>query len=50
MTNDNFGEDDKEVYDGAPVGLQIVGRKYEEEKIWAVGKIVRGILEAEGVT
>ena len=36
--------DDPEIYDGAPVGLQIVGRKFEEEKIWAIGKIVHEIL------
>lgn len=35
---------DAEVYDGAPVGLQIVGRKYDEEKIWAIAKIVDTIL------
>lgn len=37
--------DDPEIYDGAPVGVQIVARKYEEEKIWAIGKIVHAILE-----
>ncbi|KAL8808787.1 MAG: hypothetical protein Q9223_005987 [Gallowayella weberi] len=31
---------DPETYDGAPVGLQIVGRKWDEEKIWAISKIV----------
>ncbi|KAK5454293.1 hypothetical protein LTS15_006293 [Exophiala xenobiotica] len=36
---------DAEVYDGAPVGLQIVARKYEEEKIWAVAKIVDLLLK-----
>ncbi|KAI9726211.1 MAG: hypothetical protein M1828_001885 [Chrysothrix sp. TS-e1954] len=36
----NWNAYDPEVYDGAPVGVQIVGRKYEEEKIWAVGKII----------
>ncbi|KAL4911385.1 hypothetical protein BDW74DRAFT_184748 [Aspergillus multicolor] len=36
----NWGAYDAEVYDGAPVGVQIVARKYEEEKIWAIGKIV----------
>jgi amidase len=28
--------DDPELYDGAPVGIQTVARKFEEEKIWAV--------------
>ncbi|KAL8680043.1 MAG: hypothetical protein Q9186_003723 [Xanthomendoza sp. 1 TL-2023] len=31
---------DPETYDGAPVGLQIVGRKWDEEKIWAISKII----------
>lgn len=33
-------KDDPESYDGAPVGLQIVARKWEEEKVWAIAKIV----------
>ena len=41
--------DDPDVYHGAPVGIQIVGRKYEEEKIWAIAKIVERILEREGI-
>jgi amidase len=28
------------VYDGAPVGVQIIGRKHDEEKIWVIGKFV----------
>ena len=39
--------DDPEMYDGAPVGVQIVGRKYEEEKIWAVGKIIYSALKRQ---
>ncbi|KAL8654303.1 MAG: hypothetical protein Q9210_001584 [Variospora velana] len=38
-TNLNF-EDDADTYDGAPVGLQIVARKWEEEKVWAIAKIL----------
>ena len=41
--------DEPETYHGGPVGVQIVGRKYEEEKIWAVAKIVMRILETEGI-
>ncbi|KAG8531471.1 uncharacterized protein KY384_003100 [Bacidia gigantensis] len=33
-----------DTYDGAPVGLQVVGGKFEEEKVWAVAKIVSNIL------
>ncbi|KAE8154450.1 amidase signature domain-containing protein [Aspergillus avenaceus] len=36
----NWRAYDPEIYDGAPVGVQIVARKYEEEKAWAIGKIV----------
>ena len=38
-------QDDPEIYDGAPVGLQIVARKWEEEKVWAVAKIVDAVLK-----
>jgi amidase len=30
--------DDPELFDGAPVGLQIVCRKFEEEKAIAIAK------------
>jgi amidase len=33
------------VYDGAPVGVQIVARKYEEEKVWAIAKHVEEALK-----
>lgn len=32
--------DDPDIYDGAPVGLQIMGRKFEEEKVLAIAKVV----------
>ena len=38
--------DDPEIYDGAPVGLQLVARKHEEEKVWAIAKIVDAALRA----
>ena len=41
--------DDPDVYDGAPVGIQIVARKLEEEKVWAIGKIVSQILMTAGI-
>ena len=41
----NWAWYDAEAYDGAPVGLQIVGRKYEEEKILAIARIVDIILK-----
>ena len=41
--------DDADIYDGAPVGLQIVARRYEEEKVWAIAKIVSAALKAAGV-
>ncbi|KAF2498692.1 amidase [Lophium mytilinum] len=45
----NWKAYDAEIYDGAPVGVQIVARKFEEEKIWAIGKIVHGILKTAGI-
>ncbi|KAL8987983.1 MAG: hypothetical protein Q9177_002874 [Variospora cf. flavescens] len=49
-TNLNL-EDDADTYDGAPVGLQIVARKWEEEKVWAIAKIVDTALKnrSEGI-
>ena len=41
--------DDPDVYDGAPVGVQLVARKYEEEKVWAIAKIVSAALKTAGV-
>lgn len=41
--------DDPDIYDGAPIGIQIVARKYEEEKVWAVGRIVDAILRTAGI-
>ncbi|KAL6720353.1 hypothetical protein ACLMJK_002274 [Lecanora helva] len=40
---------DPEVYDGAPVGLQIVARKHEEEKVWAIAKIIDAALGTKAV-
>ena len=42
---ENWAGYDSEAYDGAPVGLQIVGRKYDEEKVWATAKIVDALLK-----
>ena len=41
--------DDPEIYDGGPVGVQIVARKFEEEKVLAIGKIVQQVLTTAGV-
>jgi amidase len=32
--------DDAEVYDGAPVAVQIVGRRFEEEKILVLAEVL----------
>lgn len=37
--------DDPDIYHGGPVGVQLVARKFEEEKIWAIAKIVAAALE-----
>ncbi|KAF5541802.1 general amidase [Fusarium mexicanum] len=33
-------------YDGAPVGVQIVGRKFEEEKCLAIARIVHAVVQS----
>jgi amidase len=37
--------DNPEIYDGGPVGVQLVARKYEEEKVLAIASIVNAALE-----
>ncbi len=41
--------DGPDAYDGVPVGLQIVARKHEEEKVWAIAKIIGATLNAANV-
>ncbi|KAH8157231.1 hypothetical protein CIB48_g11013 [Xylaria polymorpha] len=41
----NWEAYDPEIYDGGPVGLQIVGRKFEEEKILSIAKIIVSAME-----
>lgn len=36
--------DDAEVYDGAPVGIQIMGRGLQEERILAIARMVHDAL------
>ncbi|KAI1170162.1 amidase signature domain-containing protein [Nemania sp. FL0916] len=42
----NWTAYDPEIYDGGPVGLQLVARKFEEEKILAIAKSVVAALDA----
>ena len=41
-----FAKDDPDIYDGAHVALQVVGRRLQEEKVLALaeylGKVVKG--------
>ncbi|KAI0882064.1 amidase [Annulohypoxylon maeteangense] len=41
----NWKAYDPETYHGGPVGVQIVARKFEEEKVWAIAKIVYAALQ-----
>ncbi|KAI2465553.1 amidase [Annulohypoxylon bovei var. microspora] len=41
----NWKAYDADTYHGGPVGVQIVARKFEEEKVWAIAKIVYAALE-----
>lgn len=38
------GTDDPGIYDGAHVGLQLVGRRLQEEKVLALTEYVAGLL------
>ena len=38
--------DDPEIYDGAYVGVQLMGRRLQEEKVLAVTEYVAGVLRA----
>jgi hypothetical protein len=49
MTNSCGNADDLALYHGAPVGLQIVTRKHEEEKAWAIAKVVMAALRTARV-
>jgi Asp-tRNA(Asn)/Glu-tRNA(Gln) amidotransferase A subunit family amidase len=40
----NWGIYDKDASDGMPVGLQIVGRKLEEEKVLGAAKVVESVM------
>lgn len=40
--------DDPDLYDGAHVGVQIVGRRLQEEKVLALAKIVHEALSSSG--
>ena len=40
MTMTNWYKDDPEIYDGAHVGLQVVGRRFQEEKVLALTEIL----------
>ncbi|KAI1009060.1 hypothetical protein LB504_001961 [Fusarium proliferatum] len=41
----NWQAYDADLYDGAPVGVQIVGRKFEEEKCLAIARIVHAVVQ-----
>ncbi|KAK3944398.1 Acetamidase [Diplogelasinospora grovesii] len=42
----NWDAYDPEIYEGGPVGVQIVARKYEEEKVLAIATVVHAALTA----
>ncbi|KAL5877068.1 hypothetical protein ACKVWC_006224 [Pyricularia oryzae] len=45
----NWNSYDPEIYHGAPVGIQVVGKKFEEEKVLAIAHLVNQALqESEG--
>lgn len=46
LADDDDAIDDPEIYDGAHVGVQLVGRRLEEEKMIALAKYVGEALKA----
>lgn len=40
MANKKISTDDPEIYDGAHVGVQLVGRRFQEEKILAITEVL----------
>ncbi|EWY85605.1 hypothetical protein FOYG_12746 [Fusarium oxysporum NRRL 32931] len=46
MDRKNWQAYDADLYDGAPVGVQIVGRRFEEEKCLAIARIVHVVLQS----
>ncbi|KAK1835960.1 Acetamidase [Podospora conica] len=44
----NWDAYDPEVYDGGPVGVQLVARKFEEEKVLGIAEIVTAALRTYG--
>ncbi|KAL6916189.1 hypothetical protein FSST1_007684 [Fusarium sambucinum] len=46
LDNKNWKAYDPAIYDKAPVGIQIVGRKFEEEKCLAIARIVHSVLQS----
>ncbi|KAF5693010.1 putative general amidase [Fusarium denticulatum] len=46
MDRKNWQAYDADLYDGAPVGVQIVGRKFEEEKCLAISRIVHAVVQS----
>jgi amidase len=41
----NLTVDEPEKYEGGPVGLQVIGRRYEEEKVLDILEIIAQSLE-----
>lgn len=42
----NHCADDPDIYDGAHVGVQLMGRRLQEEKVLAVTEYLAGLLKA----
>lgn len=42
--------DDPEIYHGQPVNVQIIGRRFQEEKVLAITEYVDGLIKEQGAT
>lgn len=40
--------DDPEIYHGQPVNVQIIGRRFQEEKVLAITEYVDGLIKEHG--
>lgn len=40
--------DDAEKYDGGPAAIQLFGRRFEEEKLLAIARVVVEVLKTSG--
>lgn len=48
--SENQSLDDSEIYHGAPAGLQFIGRRFEEEEMLALAKLLDSLIQRNEAT